>query len=118
MRADGATRRRGWRPEKYPGGPWRRLAVVQDPRVRDVLPYAGCPPAARRLGDGIGGKERVLAGPWPTGSSDGKPLASLHLGLVARASTWRPGAGCGQPDPSKRESPAGEVRERPNRSHC
>ena len=75
----------------------------------------GRPPAG---GGGIGRSTGRVVSSSPRAGSAGKPLASLHLGLPARASTWRPGAGCGQSDPSKRESPAGEVRERPNRSHC
>ncbi len=86
------------------------------PRVRGVPLHV---PAARRpAGDGIDGGGGLVVSPWPRARSAGKPPGGLHLGLPARASSWRPGAGCGQSDPSKRESPAGEVRERPNRSHC
>ena len=80
---------------------------------------AASPCPARRLArsEPDGRWERATGSPLRPRSA-GKRQGSLHLGFRARAATWRPGDGCGQSDPSRRKSPAGEVRERPNRSHC
>ena len=45
-------------------------------------------------------------------------LVRCHFGSPERDSASRMRTGYGQAGPSKRESPAGEVRERPNRTHC